>query len=38
MAKVLIVDDEEHIRMLYSEELEDEGYKVALAADGKDII
>lgn len=38
MAKVLIVDDEEHIRILFCQELEDEGYAVALADDGKDII
>lgn len=38
MAKVLIVDDEKHIRMLYSDELKEEGYDVATAADGKDII
>ncbi|RLB00575.1 MAG: response regulator [Deltaproteobacteria bacterium] len=34
MAKILVVDDEEHIRLLYREELEDEGYEVALASDG----
>ncbi len=34
MAKILIVDDEEHIRMLYQVELEDEGYEVSTAADG----
>ncbi len=38
MAKVLIVDDEKHIRLLYSEELKEEGYDVALAADGNDIL
>jgi len=38
MAKILIVDDEKHIRALYAEELEDDGYEVALASDGKDII
>lgn len=38
MAKVLIVDDEKHIRILYAEELEEEGYEVAVAADGKDIL
>lgn len=32
--KVLIVDDEEHIRFLYSEELTDEGYKVITADSG----
>ena len=34
MAKILIVDDEEHIRFLYSEELADEGYEVITAEDG----
>jgi DNA-binding response OmpR family regulator len=38
MAKILIVDDEKHIRLLYSEELKEEGYDVALAADGADIV
>ncbi|MEN6475191.1 MAG: response regulator [Syntrophaceae bacterium] len=38
MAKILIVDDEKHIRALYAEELEEEGYEVAVASDGKDII
>ena len=41
MAKILVVDDEEHIRLLFREELEDEGYEVALASDGlgiKDMI
>jgi DNA-binding response OmpR family regulator len=38
MAKVLIVDDEKHIRLLYSEELKEEGYDVATAADGTDIL
>lgn len=38
MAKVLIVDDEKHIRLLYSEELKEEGYDVAVAADGADIL
>ena len=28
MAKILVVDDEEHIRLLYSEELKEEGYDV----------
>jgi len=36
MAKVLVVDDEEHIRLLYSEELKDEGYEVVTAKDAKD--
>jgi len=38
MAKVLIVDDEKHIRQLYTEELEDAGYKVATAEDGSAIL
>ncbi|HQP32227.1 MAG TPA: response regulator [Deltaproteobacteria bacterium] len=38
MAKILIVDDEKHIRALYAEELEEEGYDVAVASDGKDIL
>jgi DNA-binding NtrC family response regulator len=38
MAKILIVDDEEHIRMLYQVELEDEGYEVITAADGHRLI
>jgi DNA-binding response OmpR family regulator len=38
MSKVLIVDDEKHIRLLYAEELEEEGYEVALAADGVGIL
>lgn len=31
MKKVLVVDDEENIRLLYKEELEDEGYQVTVA-------
>ncbi|MBN1635689.1 MAG: response regulator [Deltaproteobacteria bacterium] len=38
MPKVLIVDDEKHIRLLYSEELEEEGYSVAVASDGRGIL
>lgn len=38
MAKILIVDDEEHIRMLYQVELEDEGYEVVTASDGRDLV
>lgn len=34
MAKILVVDDEEHIRLLYSEELTEAGYEVITAADG----
>jgi DNA-binding response OmpR family regulator len=38
MPKVLIVDDEKHIRMLYAEELEEDGYEVAVASDGSGIL
>jgi len=38
MAKILIVDDEEGIRMLYSMELEDEGYQVITLADGRELL
>ncbi len=32
--KILLVDDEEHIRLLFKEELEEEGYAVDLASNG----
>ncbi|TVM16358.1 response regulator [Oceanidesulfovibrio indonesiensis] len=35
--KVLVVDDEKHIRMLYREELEGEGYEIA-TSDGQEEI
>lgn len=35
MARVLIVDDEQHIRSLYTLELEDEGHEVMALATGK---
>lgn len=35
--KILVVDDEKHIRMLYQEELESEGYAVA-TSDGEEPI
>lgn len=38
MAKILIVDDEEHIRFLYAEELTDEGYEVVTADSGFEIL
>ncbi|MGD8560886.1 MAG: response regulator [Desulfarculaceae bacterium] len=38
MPKILIVDDEEHIRFLYSEELADEGYEVATADSGYQLL
>jgi CheY-like chemotaxis protein len=34
MKKILVVDDEENIRRLYKEELEDMGYLVTTAMDG----
>ncbi|MBI4388699.1 MAG: response regulator [Nitrospinae bacterium] len=34
--KILVVDDEENIRLLYKEELEDEGYQVVLAANAEE--
>jgi len=36
--KILIVDDEEHIRFLYSEELADEGYDVITADSGYQLL
>jgi DNA-binding response OmpR family regulator len=38
MAKILVVDDEEHIRLLYSEELSEAGYEVITAADGYELM
>ena len=35
---ILVVDDEESIRFLYREELEEEGYKVITAADGEEAL
>lgn len=35
---ILVVDDEEHIRLLYKEEFEEEGYKVILAGNGEDAL
>lgn len=34
--KILVVDDEDNIRLLYKEELEDEGYQVILAANAEE--
>ena len=36
--KVLVVDDEKHIRMLYQEELNVEGYEVAISDGEEDIL
>jgi len=38
MAKILLVDDEEHIRVLYQEELKEEGYDVVTAATGHGLL
>jgi len=38
MKKILIVDDEEVIRMLYGEELEDEGYDVITTGSGHGLV
>jgi two-component system, response regulator, stage 0 sporulation protein F len=38
MPKILVVDDEENFRKLYSLELQSEGYDVALASSGEDAI
>ena len=36
METLLVVDDEAHQRMLYQEELSDEGYQIILARNGKE--
>ncbi len=36
MKKILVVDDEENIRFLYKEELEEEGFIVELAGNGEE--
>ena len=38
MKKILIVDDEENIRLLYKEELNDEGYQVDVAANAEEAL
>jgi two-component system response regulator (stage 0 sporulation protein F) len=38
MKKILIADDEMSIRLLYSEELKEEGYEVYLASNGKEAL
>jgi DNA-binding response OmpR family regulator len=35
---ILVVDDEESIRFLYREELEEEGYRVITASDGEEAL
>ncbi|HYA26435.1 MAG TPA: response regulator [Thermodesulfovibrionales bacterium] len=36
--KILIVDDDQHIRRLYKEELEEDGYEVVVAATGTEAL
>ena len=38
MARILLVDDEEHIRRFYTEELSDEGHEVLTAATGHELL
>jgi len=38
METLLIVDDEAHQRMLYQEELSEEGYQIMLASNGKEAL
>ena len=38
MKKILVVDDEQNIRFLYKEELEDDGYHVSVAATGEEAL
>ena len=37
MARILLVDDEEYIRLFYSEELSEEGHEVATVASGHNL-
>ncbi len=38
MKRILVVDDEENIRFLYKEELEEDGYTVELARSGEEAL
>jgi CheY-like chemotaxis protein len=38
MKKIMVVDDEENIRLLYKEELEEDGFVVELAVNGEEAI
>lgn len=38
MKRILVVDDEENIRMLYQEELQEEGYEVSVASNGNEAL
>ncbi len=35
MVRILLVEDEENVRLLYQQELEERGYEVVCAADGR---
>jgi two-component system, response regulator, stage 0 sporulation protein F len=37
-ARILLVDDEEHIRLLFKEELEEEGYRIDVASNGSEAV
>ena len=38
MKRILVVDDEENIRLLYEEELAEEGYEVSVAASAQEAL
>ena len=38
MARILLVDDEEYIRLLYTEELSEQGHKVITLASGHELV
>ena len=38
MKKIMVVDDEESIRFLFKEELEEEGFRVELARNGREAL
>ena len=38
MKKILVVEDDKSLRLLYHDELTEAGYKVILAADGKEAL
>ncbi len=38
MKRILVIDDEENIRLLYKEELADEGYEVSVASSAQEAL
>ena len=38
MKRILVIDDEENMRLLYKEELADEGYEVSVAASAEEAL